>query len=65
MAYAIEAEMPAMQSKPSPASRSNTREVDETVNYEELAAVKRARPFTETKVAPVSSTCWKDDPFPF
>lgn len=63
MAYAIEAEMPAMQPKPS--SRSNTCEVDETVNHEELAAVKRARPFTETKVAPVISTCWKDDPFPF
>jgi len=63
MAYAIEAEMPAMQSKPS--SRSNSCEVDETVNYEELAAVKRARPFMETKVAPVISTCWKDDPFPF
>ncbi len=59
------AEMPAMQSKPSPASHSDTCEVDETVNYEELAAVKRARPFTETKVAPVVSTCWTDDPFPF
>ena len=65
MAYAIEAETPAMQSKPSPASRSNTCEVDETMNCEELAAVKRARPFKETKLAPVISTCWKDDPFPF
>src|SRR6202045_225902 len=48
-----------------PAPNSDFYDLYETLNAEELAAVKRVREFMEAKVAPVITKYWVEDSFPF
>src|SRR5207237_8034675 len=51
--------------KPLPAPNSDFYELYGTLKPEELAIVKRVRELTEAKVAPVTTTYWCEDSFPF
>src|SRR5258708_23697835 len=51
--------------KEAPAPNSDFYELYETLNPDEVAAVKRVRAFMEAKVAPVITDYWVRDAFPF
>ena len=53
------------QSKPLPVPNSDFYDLAETLNAEELAALKQVRAFMETKVAPIINKYWIEDSFPF
>ena len=48
-----------------PAPNSDFYQIEETLNSDELAILKKVRLFMETRVAPVINQYWVDDAFPF
>ena len=48
-----------------PAPNSDFYQIEETLNSDELAILKKVRHFMETRVAPVINQYWVEDSFPF
>ena len=53
------------QPKALPAPNSDFYQLAETLPPEELATLRKVRPFMETKVAPIINKYWVEDSFPF
>ena len=51
--------------KPLPLPNTDFHEGTETLNTEELTILKQMRAFMKAKVAPVITTHWAEDSFPF
>ncbi|MEX2696149.1 acyl-CoA dehydrogenase family protein [Rhizobium mongolense] len=55
----------AQEKKPLPVPHGDFYSIEETLNADELAILKKVRAFMDTKVAPIINKYWVEDAFPF